>query len=70
MVRWASCPLWGRYSEGEWPLRGLEAHATKGGGARARGSREWCCWLPLSLPLSLSLPLNLSLPQPLPLSLD
>jgi hypothetical protein len=29
MVRWASCPPCGRLSEGWWPMRGLEAHATK-----------------------------------------
>jgi hypothetical protein len=28
----ASCPSGGWFSEGEWSLRGLEAHATKGGG--------------------------------------
>jgi hypothetical protein len=32
MVRWASCPPGGWFSEGEWSLRGLEAHATRGGG--------------------------------------
>jgi hypothetical protein len=32
MVRWASCPPGGWFSEGQWSLRGLEAHATKGGG--------------------------------------
>jgi hypothetical protein len=29
MVRWASCPPCGRLSERWWPMRGLEAHATK-----------------------------------------
>jgi hypothetical protein len=47
MVRRASCPSWGRYSEGEWSLRGLEAHATMDGGAVVRDAREWCSSLPL-----------------------
>jgi hypothetical protein len=41
-ARRASCPSWGRCSEGEWSLRGLEAHATIVGDPLARATREWC----------------------------